>query len=389
MKSLTVYALAMPALVAAQYYAPPPDGYDAYVKNVDWNKVSYSSGFGQYGGGGGGGQASPTPPPTSSSVAPLNPYGPPASSTVAPLNPYGGGGGGGASSPSSGPSSTTSDSSSPQSTSSASSNSPSDKPSNPGSSTCGANQQSIEIQNNSGKTLNIVGGAPWTHGNCGSIPSGHPCTICQERSNTGGNLQLNGARGTWIEGNWDSDQPKACMDISYIPGFSVPVVCTNRAGETVGSSASLCSDSACSNCKDASDQGSVITGVTYQNGVCQNPTGDPGNKYVDGPSPFFFAKVEKEAYTFPNGDHLGKNPDNKVVAWDEHWSQVKCVVGPQFGGGGLSSYNKREPEAEAQPDVGSVEEKRDVATSPAHKHLGRRHKKRHTHGHGAVGGAKI
>lgn len=223
-----------------------------------------------------------------------------------------------------------------------------------------------------------------------TIAHGATCTVCQARGSTGGNLQLGygmpNARGTWIEGNWDTDAQFPCLDISYIPGYSVPIQCTGSDGTSkIGKMDALCTDEACSNCASG--------GGTYQDGACLNPMGSPDTVLVDGPPPTFFSPVTGIIYTYPN--------DNGAVGYSTPWNAAKCVAGPQAG----SSSNKREveePQAEESPVVKEKREairlqhvqqaqasKREAAHSEhVHSHLGRRNnrQRRHAHGHGLVGG---
>ena len=163
-------------------------------------------------------------------------------------------------------------------------------------------------------------------------------------------------RATWIEGNWDTDAQFPCMDISYIPGYSVPILCTGSDGSsTIGMSEPLCADEACSNCETG--------GGTYQDGACLNPMGVPETVLVDGPAPAFFSSATGIVYTYPNDSHDGYAPV---------WDSAKCVVGPQFGSGS----SKREVKKE---------EKR---VPHSHSHLGKRHS-RHAHRHAVHAGSNL
>lgn len=189
---------------------------------------------------------------------------------------------------------------------------------------CDGNAQKISLQNNSGKNLVILAGAPWTVGSCGNIASGSSCTFCQTRGSTGGNLQVGygvaNPLGTWIEGEWNINTDPT-IDISFIPGYSVPISCTSDStGASKGWSTPLCSDSSCQNC--------VGDGVKWDGNACQNPTG-PGNpnagSLTNGPCPKFFSSSQNDAYCYPN--------DNGVVGYGPGWSAVSCTAGPQSGGG--------------------------------------------------------
>ena len=202
---------------------------------------------------------------------------------------------------------------------------------------CGSGAQKVSLQNNSGQTLMILAGAPWTVGSCGSIASGSTCTFCQTRGSTGGNLQIgygaSTATGTWIEGEWDTNA-EPTIDISLIPGYSVPVQCTSDStGATTGFSNSLCSDSSCSNCQSG--------GGTWDGNSCENPSGasNPNSgSLTNGPCPSFFSTVESEAYCYPNG--------TPKLGYGDGWDSVSCTAGPQSGGGsgggGGGSSTKRD-----------------------------------------------
>ena len=247
--------------------------------------------------------------------------------------------------------------------------------SGPSGTSCSSGEQSIEIQNGSGKDLIIQAAAPWVVGPCATIADGSSCTFCQARGTSGGNLQLGygvaNGRGTWIEGNWNLDVKWPTLDISYIPGYSVPIVCTGSDGtSTIGLADPLCSDEACSNCESG--------GGTYLDGACLNPMGDSNTVLVDGPAPEFFSSATDIVYTYPHDDHVGYAPP---------WNVSKCVTGPQFGSSAGSKRAVEKQGAEA-PKAG---EKRDARASHLHQHLGRRHagKRRHGHSHGILGDVKL
>ena len=241
------------------------------------------------------------------SVAPVSP--PPTTPTVAPV-------GGGTTVPGAG--SSAGGASVSQASQSATPNS------------CGSNAQKISLQNNSAKELVIQAGPPWTVGNCGNIAAGSSCTFCQTRGSTGGNLQVGygvaNSLGTWIEGEWNTDALPT-IDISFIPGYSVPISCTSDStGSSKGWSTPLCTDSSCSNC--AGD------GVKWDGNACENPAGasNPNaGSLTNGPCPSFFASSQGGAYCYPN--------DNGVVGYGDGWDSVSCTAGPQYGSG---SASKRE-----------------------------------------------
>lgn len=364
MRSVTFLAIGLPLLVGAQDYPwlkdpnwKPTNGWGAPASG--WGNVDYS------GGSNAGSQAPaaannqpvvPTQQPSSSSVYVPSPSStgdavgqtttttPPAAMPTSPAAPA---------------PSTTATSTTASSSDSANGNT------GPSGSTCSSGQQSIEITNKSHQELVLLAGVPWTTGQCSNIAVDATCTICQERGQTGGNLQVGygkaNSQSTWIEGNWDTTAEFPCVDISYIPGYTVPILCTGADGSsTIGTSDPLCTDEACTNC----DQ----KGGTYKDGSCVNPMGDPATVLVDGPAPEFFSSAANIVYTYPNNHHVGNAPA---------WSSFKCVAHPQFGG-----PSKRAIEAP------KVEEKRDEAAALAHSHLAKRHR-RHLHRHVIQGGSKI
>lgn len=365
MRSVTFFAIGLPLLVGAQDYPwlkdpnwKPANGWGAPA--AGWGNVDYS------GGSNAGGQA-----PAAANSQPAVPVQQPSPTSVyVPSSPSNGDAGGQTTTttpPATTP--TTTAAPAPSTTATSTTASPSNSAngggnSGPSDSTCSSGQQSIEITNNAHQELVILAGTPWTTGQCSNIAVGATCTICQERGQTGGNLQVGhgkaNSRSTWIEGNWDTTAEFPCVDISYIPGYTVPILCTGADGiSTIGTSDPLCTDEACSNCASG--------GGTYQDGSCLNPMGVPETVKVDGPAPEFFSSAAGIVYTYPNNHHVGNAPA---------WSSFKCVAHPQFGGS-----SKRAIEAP------KVEEKRDEATAHAHSHLGKRHR-RHLHRHAVNGGSK-
>ena len=249
--------------------------------------------------------------------------------------------------------------------------------------TCGANVQKISLQNTSGGTLMIQAGPPWTVGNCGTIANGATCTFCQPRGSTGGNLQIGfnamTSRGTWIEGNWDTSAAEPTVDISFIPGYSVPIMCTSDlTGAQNGWAKPLCTTTANSPCQSCTGTAADLAETT--NGrwdpvgkSCVNPAGDMGSgKFPDGsksqpindgPCPAPFGASQGGAYCYPN--------DNGVVGYGSPWSSVSCTAYPQSTNGGSSSGAKRdvnERELEEKPLTAEQFETRDVKI--AHRHLG-------------------
>ena len=338
MRLLTFCAVAPVALVFGQPKIVERE--DWVVATIDGKVVSWINNYHGPGAptpnanpGGGGNQPASTPPASTSTSSPVQVSTPPAIT----------------------PTTTTPSSAVVTTTAASPPANPTGGNSGPSGSSCPQGQQSIELENNSGKDLHIQAGAPWEVGNCGTVAAGSTCTFCQIRGSTGGNLQVGygtpNSRSTWIEGNWDQDAQFPCMDISYIPGYSVPILCTGSDGNsTIGMSEPLCTDEACTNCEAG--------GGTYQDGACLNPMGDPKTVLVDGPAPSFFETATGIVYTYPNDSHDGYAPV---------WDSAKCVAHPQFG----STSSKRE--------LGS--------TAYAHGH--KKHRRQHLHKHGVHGGSKL
>ena len=227
---------------------------------------------------------------------------------------------------------------------------------------CGSNAQKVSVQNNSGQTLVVQAGAPWTVGSCGNIASGSTCTFCQTRGSTGGNLQFGygvaTSTGTWIEGEWDTNALPT-IDISLIPGYSVPIICTSDStGATTGFSSSLCQGSGCSNCASG--------GGTWDGNSCQNPSGasNPNSgSLTNGPCPQFFSSVKGEAYCYPNG-----TPD---LGYGSGWDSVSCTAGPQSGGNSKRDTNDSFFPRDAQGEKSTIVETLEVRnTDIARRHAG-------------------
>ena len=222
--------------------------------------------------------------------------------------------------------------------------------------TCGRNVQKISLENQSGQNLIIGADAPWTVGNCGNIADGSTCTFCLDRGSTGGNLKVgygvSNSRGTWIEGNWDYNSslplnvPQwATVDISFIPGYSVPIFCTSDLDttQTKGWKTPLCDDAHCSNCNGG--------GGNWDGNSCVNPAGlDKDPQHLEwGPSPSFYSAAQNDAYCFPKADSLKYD----VVAYGKAWSSASCIAYKQFKDGPASKRDMDETLVSRETDQGS------------------------------------
>ncbi|KAL8820534.1 MAG: hypothetical protein Q9191_007497, partial [Dirinaria sp. TL-2023a] len=325
MRSIAVLALALPLLVAADSIVYPWDTDPNWQPSGGWPAPTGGWGSVDYSGNSNNKEAaqpasnSPAPaanPPVSSPAAPAAPAASPAnsgtgqkSSSIAdPVQPLPSSPSNGGSQPQSTPTPTPTHSSSPPTITTLVASTPTTTGAGSSGSSggsCSTTEQAIELQNISGQDLIIQASAPWVVGQCGTIAHGSTCTLCQARGSTGGNLQLGygmaNGRGTWIEGNWDVDAQFPTLDISYIPGYSVPILCTGSDGSsTIGMSDPLCSDENCSNCESG--------GGTWSNNACLNPMGSPDTVKVNGPAPDFFSSATGIVYTYPFDDHDGYAP---------------------------------------------------------------------------------
>ena len=208
-------------------------------------------------------------------------------------------------------------------------------------------------------------------------------------SNFEGQVAIGGSGGTIFEGN-----PSGYFDVSFILGWSVPMVCSNGGAKT-GCSIDLSSEHSCP------DQ---------QGSICKNPTG-PGGSHDPGsysgcasctpwcyacssPDPFF-QPCSGAAYTYPYDDGATVGPASGAI---------QCCIGTGCGSTGREGSTAgghaeptRNPPCELCSGGGkrSVEEELDEVFKRAEKEmpamspslLPRRHK-RSSHRHAAVRGLK-
>ena len=209
-------------------------------------------------------------------------------------------------------------------------------------------------------------------------------------SNFEGQVAVGGSGGTIFEGN-----PSGYFDVSFILGWSVPMVCSNGGAKT-GCSIDLSSEHSCP------DQ---------QGSICKNPTG-PGGSHDPGsyngcasctpwcyacsaPDPFF-QPCSGAAYTYPYDDGATVGPASGAI---------QCCIGTGCGSTGREgSTAGGHPEPTRNPgpcelcsggSKRSVEEELDEVFKRAEKEmpamspslLPRRHK-RSSHRHAVVRGLK-
>ena len=205
-----------------------------------------------------------------------------------------------------------------------------------------------------------------------------------------GQVAVGGSGGTIFEGN-----PSGFFDVSFIPGWTVPMVCSS-GGHSSGCSIDLSSEHSCP------DQ---------QGSVCKNPVGaggshDPGSYNgcasctpwcyaCSAPDPFF-QPCSGSAYTYPYDDGATVGPASGAI---------QCCIGTTCGRTGREGSTaggnpqpSRNPPCEVCPGGGSkrsVEEELDEVFKRAEDNmpamspslLPRRHK-RSAHRHAVVRGLK-
>ncbi|KAK3168918.1 hypothetical protein OEA41_005366 [Lepraria neglecta] len=201
-------------------------------------------------------------------------------------------------------------------------------------------------------------------------------------------VEVGGAGGTWFEGNYATGNPQ-WFDVSFITGFSVPMVCSGSEGHMSGCSIDLFS------------QGNACP---QPNGnVCHNPTGvygskDPGGYQGDmtatpwcyacsAPDPFF-QPCAGSGYTYPYDDGATQTTTGTIT----------CCIGTSCGTTGREGSKKagnpqptRDPPCNLCPSGGSKRgldevfdsfEKQQRAVSPSM--LPRKHKRHVHHRHAAL-----
>ncbi|KAL2042795.1 hypothetical protein N7G274_004554 [Stereocaulon virgatum] len=201
-------------------------------------------------------------------------------------------------------------------------------------------------------------------------------------------VEVGGAGGTWFEGNYAGGNPQ-WFDVSFITGFSVPLMCSGPEGHKSGCSIDLFS------------QGNACP---QPNGkVCHNPTGMYGNKdpgayqgdmtatpwcyACSAPDPFF-QPCAGSGYTYPYDDGATQTTTGTIT----------CCVGTSCGSSGREGSKKngnpqpsRDPPCGLCPGGGSKRgldevfesfEKQQRAVSPSM--LPRKHKRHVHHRHAAL-----
>lgn len=174
------------------------------------------------------------------------------------------------------------------------------------------------------------------------------------------------ADGSKIEGSttvWND------IDVSYVDGFSVPIVCSNATAPITGCNINLW------------DVSGPCNNTVGQDAVCLNPMqGVP-----DGPADPWFLPCQGVAYTFPN--------DNVANDGNTGTPNVSCCIGteemgcsaPAMQGKGNDQASKRVVRALNKPlEMEHVMEHdgRGSALSHAHSHLKKHIAKARAHGRG-------
>ncbi|KAL8774844.1 MAG: hypothetical protein Q9209_000783 [Squamulea sp. 1 TL-2023] len=144
------------------------------------------------------------------------------------------------------------------------------------------------------------------------------CEVWSFPPGWGGRVHIGGGSGapdggTLYEGNVAAAGGSGAMDVSYVEGYSVPMICTDNSNGFV------------SGCGiELFDLNSCPTGGSA-GGVCRNPQGPGGtrdskNKWCEACSPphAFFAPCAAAAYTFPTDDDAADGISGL---------NITCVVG--------------------------------------------------------------
>ena len=203
-----------------------------------------------------------------------------------------------------------------------------------------------------------------------------------------GQVAVGGEGGTIFEGNYNGNNPQF-FDVSFITGYSVPMLCTGSGG------ASGCSI-------DLASQGNSCP---QPNGnTCTNPVGENGNKQpgtyagsmaaepwcyaCSAPDPYF-QPCAGAGYTYPYDDGATRTSTTTIT----------CCIGTSCGSTGREGNTKtgnpqtsRDPPCDLCPSGGSKRgldevfesfEKQQRSVSPSL--LPRKHKRHsHSHRHAAV-----
>ena len=200
-----------------------------------------------------------------------------------------------------------------------------------------------------------------------------------------GQVAVGGEGGTIFEGNYNGNNPQF-FDVSFITGYSVPMLCTGSDG------ASGCSI-------DLASQGNACPQPNDK--MCTNPVGENGNKEpgtyagdmaaepwcyaCSAPDPYF-QPCSGAGYTYPYDDEATRTSTTTIT----------CCIGTSCGATGREGSTKngnpqptRDPPCNLCPSGGSKRsldevfesfEKQQRSVSPSL--LPRKHK-RHSHRHAA------
>lgn len=164
------------------------------------------------------------------------------------------------------------------------------------------------------------------------IASTGTTTGCLNLGDFHSQVYVGGVHHTMFEGNWGADIQY--FDVSYIPGFSVPMVCNSPTGKMTGCSIDLHSHG--SPCPQSDGDK-----------LCTNPVGAFGNKDPGGylgemaadpwcgtcsaPDPFF-QPCAGSAYAFPY--------DDDAVATAGPGDTITCCIGTSCGSTGREGRTK-------------------------------------------------
>lgn len=262
--------------------------------------------------------------------------------------------------------------------SSSSSSSSSSGETDTGSTTCTGSGMVIEWASNS-ETV------PWSwSGGSGTTAPGS----CTDLGDFSGQLAVNGTGGTIFEGNYNGGAQY--FDVSFIIGFSAPMICSSSAGKS-GCSIDLHAN--------AASQGFECPQVG-EGGICTNPVGSNGNLTPGAyqgdmsSSPWcracsapheFFQPCAGSGYTYPYDDGATQSASGTIT----------CCIGTSCGTTGREGSTKDghpEPNRSAEPCTlcgGSskrgLEEvfqryEKEARDLPQRKHKRSGH--RHAHAHG-------
>lgn len=215
---------------------------------------------------------------------------------------------------------------------------------------------SLDFASNSGAPTPIGNPGPTTIGQAGttaySYPTGWAGRILVGKTLNSANSKIEGS----VTGPPD-------QDVSYVDGYSVPIICTS-AGKTSGCTIELFGNDG--NYCGLSDQS------LSDFEICPNPKVDND----DGTADSFFAPCAGQAYTFPTDD--GANQGNVGAT-------LNCCIGTACGGGS----SKRDVATEKKRGIDVVSKREIELESHTHGRHEQRWSKPRSHVHRLVRDAKL